>query len=186
MKRDATVVDIRNAEMELSTTRELVKKQELQKKYTGSWIWRAVAALVEISPESTKNIKWFSEKLGVSLEEVVDAIEGLEILGIIERTTYGYRKILKYVYFSDRDLDPVAVLSDHMLISSQILSRLNPFNKEQKSFYRTGFVASNEENVKEFCLKIEILMKEFLEKSSKAKCDRVVAFSFSNVKMSRD
>lgn len=181
----APVFDIRNAGMKLETSRELRTIEALQKKYTSSWIWRTVAAVIDLSPDSRSPL-WISKKLGVSVKDVVEALEGLEELGILERQVQGYRRVLKYVYYSDAHLDPMSVLGDHVLISSQILSRLHPTDPNQRSFYRTGFVASNEKLVKEFCLKVELLMKEFLEASAKEPSDRVVGFSFSNVKVTRD
>ncbi len=186
MSHAVKVVDIRNAQMDLATTRELKQKTELQKKYTSSWVWRSLAAVIEINPEASRSLKWLSQKLNVALEQIVEGLEGLEALGIIERTAQGYKKILKYVYFSDRDIDPKSVLADHVLISSQLLSRLNPRSSNAKSFYRTGFVASNETLVREFCIQVEVLMKEFVEKSSKSVSDRVVGFTFSNVKVTQD
>lgn len=182
----STVTDIRNAGLQLNTTRELKRRAELQKKYTSNWSWRALAALIDVNPEASRSIKWLAQKLSIAIEEVVEGLEGLEMLGIIERTAQGYKKILKYVYFSDRDIDPMSVLADHVLVSAQILSRLNPRNLNKKSFYRTGFVASNEELVRDFCLQIEALMKTFVEQSAKCEADRVVGFSFSNVKVTND
>lgn len=179
------VIDIRNSGMQFETTRELRQKEVLQKRYTSSWVWRSVAAIFDVSPDSRSPL-WISKKLNVTVREAVEAIEGLEALGIIERTPNGYKRILKYVYYSDAHLDPMSILSDHVLISSQILSRLHPSDKNQKSFYRTGFVSSNEALVKDFCLKVEALMKEFLEASAREPSDRVVGFSFSNVKVTRE
>lgn len=179
------MTDIRNSGMQYETTRELRNKASLQKRYTSNWIWRTVAAIVDVSPDSRSPL-WISKKLDVTVTEVVEALEGLEQLGIIERTASGYRRILKYVYYSDAHLDPISVLGDHVLISSQILSRLHPTDPNQKSFYRTGFVASNEARVKDFCLKVETLMKEFIEESAKEPSDRVIGFSFSNVKVTRE
>lgn len=179
------VVDIRNSGMQFDTTRELRQKEALQKRYTSSWVWRTVAAIVDVSPDSRSPL-WISKKINVSVQEVVEAIEGLEALGIIERTANGYKRILKYIYYSDAHLDPMSLLGDHVMISSQILSRLHPTNPNQNSFYRTGFVATNATLAKDFCLKVEGLMKEFIEASAKEPSDRVVGFSFSNVKITRE
>ena len=185
MADSSSLIDIRNAELAFKTTRELQRKKDLQRKYTGNWVWRAVSAFIDLDGEKSRSLTKMAEMLSAPLAEVVEAVEGLEELGIIQRTEQGYRKILKYVYFSDRELEPQSLLQDHVLISTQVLHRLHPTDPTKKSFYRTGFVASTESLVKEFCIKMEFLMKEFIESSNKAKPDRVVAFSFSNVKLSR-
>ena len=152
----------------------------LQLQYIGNWVWRAVAALVD-TKDFQPSPKWIAKKLNITLEEVVDAIEGLERLGILGRTKTGYKKLLKYVYFSDRDLDPKTVLSDHVLISTQIMGRLNPGNPKMGCFYRTGFVATNQDVAKKYFLKIESIMKEFLMESANCSADTVFAFTFSGV-----
>lgn len=161
------------------------EKRLLQKEYTGNWVVRAVSALLD-----TENFnaapKWVAQKLDISLDEAVSALDTLEKLGIIRRTEAGYEKVLKYVYFSDRDLDPMAVLADHALISTQIMGRLDPSNPTVGSFYRTGFVASDRKRMKEFFLKLEQLMKEFLVESNGATNEDVYAFTLSGVCLTQE
>lgn len=154
--------------------------KKLQHEYIGNWVWRATASLID-TKDFNPSPKWIAKKLNVTLEEVIDALEGLEKLGIIGRSTNGYKKLLKYVYFSDRDLDPKSVLSDHVLISTQIMGRLNPANPNVGSFYRTGFVATNQDLAKKYFLKIESVMKEFLMESANCSADAVYAFTFSGI-----
>lgn len=162
------------------TSIELKRKQELQKQYTGNWVWRAVSALIE-TKDFDHSPEWMANRLNVSIYEIDIAIKGLIELGIIRQTDKGYVKILKYVYFSDRDLNPELILKDHVLISTQILGRLNPRKKEQPSFYRTAFIASNKALAKEYFYKIETTIKEFMIASAQSTQDRVFALSFSAV-----
>ncbi|OQW49224.1 MAG: hypothetical protein A4S09_03920 [Proteobacteria bacterium SG_bin7] len=169
-----------NQDAELVTGVTPTSRRTLQLQYIGNWVWRAVASLVD-TKEFDPSPKWIAKKINVNLEEVVDALEGLEKLGIIGRTPQGYKKLLKYVYFSDRDLNPKAVLADHVLISTQIMGRLNPANPNLGCFYRTGFVATNQELAKKYFTKMEAVMKEFLMESANAAADAVYAFTFSAV-----
>lgn len=167
------------------TMEELRRKEVLQKRYGSSWIWKSVAAIVDVSPDSRSPL-WISRKLNISVNESVEALEGLEALGILERLPQGYRRILKFFFHADQHKDPRSLLGDHALLSSQILSRLRPEDPHQKSFFRTGFVATNETLVREFCFKFEALMKDFLEASAREPSDRVVGLTFSTVKMTQD
>ena len=170
-------------ELGFDTSAELKQHQELQKKYTGNWLWRTLAALVD-AETFDPSLSKLAKQLGVTVNEVVEAFEGLEKLGIIRRTAEGYERVLKFVYFSDRDLDPSQVLADHVLISTQILGRLDPLNPELNSFYRTGFIASNEKAVRRFCGQLEELLKAFLTESAEGVADGVYALSFSSVEVS--
>lgn len=158
----------------------LPNNKDLQLEYVGNWIWRSVASLID-TKDFNPSPRWIAEKLNVRYAEVIKALEGLERLGIIGRTKTGYKKLLKYVYFSDRDLDPKAVLSDHVLISTQIMGRLNPLNPKIGCFYRTGFVATNQDIAKKYFLKMEALMKDFLMESANCSADTVYAFTLSGV-----
>ncbi len=169
-----------NLEVEGAVSVGPANRRTLQLQYIGNWVWRAVASLVD-TRDFDPSPKWIAKKINVNLEEVVDALEGLEKLGIIGRTPQGYKKLLKYVYFSDRDLNPKAVLADHVLISTQIMGRLNPANPNLGCFYRTGFVATNQELAKKYFSKMESVMKEFLMESANCAADSVYAFTFSAV-----
>ena len=164
----------------INTPITLPNNKELQLEYVGNWIWRSVASLID-TKDFNAAPRWIAERLNIRFSEVIEALEGLERLGIISRTKTGYKKLLKYVYFSDRDLDPKAVLSDHVLISTQIMGRLNPLNPKNGCFYRTGFVATNQDVAKKYFLKMEAVMKDFLMESANCSADTVYAFTLSGV-----
>jgi hypothetical protein len=115
----------------------------------------------------------------------LEALEGLERLGIIRHTSKGYKKILKYIYFTDQNLEPKKILSDHVLISTQILGRLANTNY-QKSFYRTSFIGTTEKKFREFCQKMETTIKDFLIDSSQGRAEKVYALSLSCVDLTKD
>jgi hypothetical protein len=158
-----------------------VERPEFERHYTGNWVWRAVAALIDEEGEYPPS--FFSEKLNAPIHEIHLALEGLEKLGIIRHTPSGYKKILKYIYYTDQNLDPKKLLSDHVLISTQILGRLT--QTDQKSFYRTSFIGTTEKRFIEFCLKIETTIKDFLIESTQTKAEKVYAMSLSCVDLTR-
>jgi len=162
------------------TSPELVGNQELQRKYTGNWLWRSIATLMEIS-ESQPSPKWIANRLRVSLGEVVDAMDGLEKIKIIRRTQTGFEKNVQTIYFSDRDLDARSLLADHVLITTQLNGRMDPLDPQGDCFYRTSFIASNKASVRKFNKKIELAMLEFLRESETIKADTVYGVTFSSV-----
>jgi hypothetical protein len=129
--------------------KDATERPDFQRHYTGNWVWRAVAALIDEEGEYSPS--FFSEKLNAPVHEIVHALEGLEKLGIIRRTQNGYKKILKYLYYNDKNLDPVRLLSDHVLVSTQILGRLVHSSGGAASFYRTSFFGTTEKKYRELC-----------------------------------
>ncbi|MCH2534061.1 MAG: DUF4423 domain-containing protein [Bdellovibrionales bacterium] len=156
---------------------------QLEKQYTGNWVVRAVGCMVELT-ERSLDPRWMAQKLDVSIEEILKSLDILESLGIIKKTPEGgFKKILKYVYYTDRNMVPEHVLADHVLISSQLMSRLKPRDDKRGSFYRTSFVATNIELAKKYFLKIEQTLKDFLIESAQSESDTVIACSFSGVEL---
>lgn len=159
--------------------------QGLEKQYTGNWVVRAVGCMVELTDKSL-DPRWMAEKLDVSIEEIFKSLDILESLGIIKKTPLGeYKKILKYVYYTDRNMVPEHVLADHVLISSQLMSRLKPRDEKRGSFYRTSFVATNIDLAKKYFLKIEQNLKDFLIESAQSESNTVIACSFSGVELTK-
>lgn len=182
MSSSSVVEDLRNRKINFTTTQELKQKQDLQKKYTQSWLWRALPCLLEVEGVS-HDVRHLAVCMKVGVEEVLEAIDGLENLGIIRKSSNGWERVLKYVYFSDRDLNPIQTLTDHLLISQQIQTRLVP--QGVPSFYRTSFVATSNVLLRDFYLRVEALMAEFIEASNKQSAKNVVGLTFSGVNLTR-
>lgn len=154
--------------------------KNLQKEYSGNWVWRAVSSMVGAKGIPFNEPHW-AKLLGVPLEEILLALHGLEKLGIIKRTEYGYEKILKFVYIKDEDMESKNLVGEHVLISTQILSRLRPFDEHQANFYRTSFLASNRSRVKKYCETMASALQELVQDSSGDECDGVYAISLSSL-----
>ena len=163
--------------------RPATEHPEFLRNYTGNWVWRAVAAMIDDDCDYLP--AYFAERLNAPIQDIVVALEGLEKLGIIRRSANGYKKILKFIYYTDKNLEPNKILSDHVLISTQILSRL-AHSRPGQSFYRTSFVGSTEKKFKEFCAKVENLMKEFLIDSSQTPSEKVYALTLSGADLSKE
>jgi DNA-binding MarR family transcriptional regulator len=156
------------------------RKKLLDEEYTGNWVWRAVAALVSFS-DSSLTISRMAQGLDVDISVIVEALEGLEEMGILRRTEGGYERVLKFVYYSDRHIEAKKLHGDHVLISTQILSRLDPNQKTGQAFFRTGFLATNREIAAKYLGRMESLLKEWILESDTTEKNELVALSLSAV-----
>ena len=160
---------------------ESVEIKKLQTDYTSNWVWRALPALIELLPQA-EAIE-LASRLAVSIPEVVEALEGLCKLGILKKSESGYERILKYVYFTDRQFEAKKLVSDHVLISTQLLSRIKP--SEKNSFYRSSFLATSQVRLTSFLSELEGLMKDLIIKSSNDKSDCVWGLSLSAAELAK-
>lgn len=118
---------------------------ELLDRYFGDWIWRAVECLVGLK-EFNPSPRWIAERLGVTIEQAVDALDGLLELGQIIRDQDG--GFVRNTVAADlaRDLRGPSdsskrqKMQDHLLLSTQINSKLC---SAKNNFYSDGFVAAN-------------------------------------------
>lgn len=157
---------------------------EFQTQYTGNWVWRAVAALVD--DDRYYDPLEISKKINAAETEIANALSGLQKLGIIQRTPQGYKRILKLTYFSDKNLEPTKLVSDHISISKRILALMEATSPENL-FYRTSFVGSTEKKFKDFCSKVERAMRELILESSQSPVENVYSISLSCIDLvSRD
>lgn len=106
------------------------KSQEDQKQedlyfYTQSWIWRAVEALV-LAKDFDPSPRAIANRLNVSVEAVVDALDGLERINAITREGRTFKRTQSYHSVNVSNSTRQQLLDSHTNISSQIVSKLNP------------------------------------------------------------
>ena len=153
--------------------------KQLEDSYSGSWVIRCINSYFDIK-KTVHSIKDMSESLRFSVKDSVHAIETLEKLGILRKTELGYRKVLKYIFYPHQGHNSRKSLEDHMIISLQILNRMKK-NSKEKNFYRSSFVATNENLVQELTQNIDDLLRNFLMASEKAEKNSILALSISGV-----
>ena len=145
--------------------------------FQGNVVWRAAHALLDHQDFDSSPL-WISKSLGITVEEAVEALEGLRVLGLVAKTENGYekRKIQFLVPEERTKLD--SQIKSHVNLSQQLLNRLN---KETKSRYQEGFVASNKDIVLEFDRKIREAFYDMLDKSTEKSKDGIYGFSMTIV-----
>lgn len=167
-----------------STIGNQSSKKDLWLQYAGNWVWRSVSALLD-TQECPSSAAAIAERLSAPLAEVISALEGLQTLGLVQFNGQRYQKLGDLVVLMDRDLDPQAILADHVLISTQMLGRLRPRDENQKSFYRTSFLASNTVLVKEYCQELDQALRRLIQKSESCQPDQVYGLSVSLMSISK-
>ena len=154
---------------------------ELERGFSGSWLTRSLNAFLDIETK-VDSLKKLSQMLNSSVQDVVQSLETLEKLGIIVKTESGFKKILKYIYYPDRALNKKKSIEDHVLISTQILNKLSA-NSKSKNFYRTSFVATNTELVRQFTDDYDKLLRKFLMDSENTTKDSIYSMTSTGIEI---
>ena len=164
---------------ENNSTESLIPFEVALKYFLGNWVWRAVHALVN-HPNFNDSPLWISQKIGVSVEEAAEAVEGLLGLGLIKRVE-GKMQAEKVRFIMPEKLQTIGAQADnHQLLAQQVLSRLNPDQFEVA--FHDLFMATNTETFNKFYLKFIQLLDEFSNESEKLeKRDRIICLSMEAV-----
>lgn len=116
---------------DLARSTERRRFDDCLENFEANWIWRAVHALVG-HPEFQMSATWISRKLGISLHEAVEAIEGLEYIGLIKKTPTGVKASHVQLLFPEQSeanaIQKKIVL--HRVLTEQILNQMQPQNKQ--------------------------------------------------------
>ena len=102
-------------------------QREAWENYICLWTWRAVESLIAL-PDFNPSLKAIAARLGISLTEAVEAVEGLEFIGIIRRTPNGgiIRSTMKIDLYA-MQIPHREVARSQLLISAEINSRILDF-----------------------------------------------------------
>lgn len=119
----------------ISENHENLARQEDLALWAGNWIWRAVQTLVE-APDFNPSPKWISQRLNITVEKAVDAIEGLERLGIITRADNTFNVQAGWFQVGTDELSSRQLLGAHANLAPQVLSKLKPNDKYTAQFFR--------------------------------------------------
>jgi predicted transcriptional regulator len=148
--------------------------------FNGSLIWRATYALID-HKDFEWSPTWIASKLGISDTDAMDALIGLNQLGLIKKTEKGYEQgQLQIIKIEDDQVAKEKLINQHQLLSEEILNMMEPGKKG--AYY--NFVASGDHNsLAELYNEIKDIFDKFKKKHdlNKSKNDSIFAFSFTTV-----
>lgn len=134
---------------------EVSKKTELLEMYCGNWIWRAVECLLDSKENHT--ISSIAERLNISMENAVKAIEGLVSLGYITWQNDNIVKLVPEYHLGTSEIDKKEWLKIYSRLSPQIVSKLTKDDK-----FTTWFFLCDDEIVSRYAPKFMSLYKEMM------------------------
>lgn len=141
--------------------------------YSQSWIWRAIEALAsakDFNPSPTH----LSNRLNITVEEVVCALEGLERLGLILRVNNGFKPKNIETVLNNSSTEIQSLIQSHVNLSSQILTQI-----DEDSFFINRFLLGNKDIVKSNLSKIKDFFNSIDTSGEKLPSPEVFAIQIS-------
>lgn len=150
---------------------EFISYDEALDNFYGNWIWRAIHALLDHQDFDSSPI-WISKRLDISIEEVVEAFEGLKVLGLVTQDESGFKAKQVQFIVPEKFTTLESMVRKHRDVSQQIL---NQVSVEKNLKGRLYFVASNSEELERLDRKINEALLEFNKRSESCKKDGLYA-----------
>ncbi len=161
-------------------TREHIPYNDALEAYRSNSNWWTVFASFDL-PDFSPSPLWISKRMGLAVEEVVEALEGLATLGFLRKEGSAFYPI-KDRGFLRFDIEGRArkdLLDEHALVSQQVLNHLNETGRaaiDHRCF------AANTEILKELYADVAKAFDKAFEASQKLKTnDGVFKMSFTAV-----
>lgn len=148
--------------------------------------WRTLHCLIE--NKANLPISEMSKMVGLSVSDVVTALESLELCGLVKKSEAGYVQTQQSIQRFRSDLGHhVDIISDYLLSSSQINNRMLETISDESHITRSVIYNSNRELVDELYAKIDQAITEFKNKSDQARdeWDGVYAMQLALIEMSK-
>lgn len=143
--------------------------------------WWTVFALFDL-PDFTPSALWISKKTGIRVEEVVEALEGLVVLGFLkkENGTFSPVKGKEFLKFDWSKKTKTEIIDEHAIVSQQIL---NQMHANTTVAFDHRFLAGNKEIIVELYKDIQEAFNKAFEKSQKMKAanDAIFKITFTAV-----
>lgn len=116
------------------------EEKKLWLKYFTRWHWRAIAALFETTSYNP-SLRRIADLLDLDLRETVDAVEGLETLGIVRRLPNGrFERIIRQINVNEMGIPEKEILRSFLVVGTEISSRLTNVSNSRTEQY---FLATN-------------------------------------------
>lgn len=142
--------------------------------------WWVVFATFDL-PDFQSSPIWIANRLKLNLETVIEALEGLVLLGYLTKDSSGYSVIKgkSFVHLKPTELKKSEIIEEHSLISRQVVNQLSEdavIAVDHRCF------ASNVEIIKELYSDINAAMEKAFKNSASAKNkDCIFKMSFTAV-----
>lgn len=166
-KGNGTVAASTPASTAATGSYESKEKAELWERFSGDWIWRAVECLVRLK-EFNPSPRWISNRLGISVEQAVDAIDGLLALSLIKRDQEGGYVVSDQIDERFKNLEKEKfkdLIESHFIMSNQINSRIK-VSKYNDTYMRNLIFAGSRSEVDKCLRKINEAIKELVDSKS--------------------
>lgn len=157
-----------------------ISYEDAMENYRKNTDWWVVFAAFDL-PGFQSSPLWIAQRLKLSIETVIEALEGLVLLGYLTKATAGYEKVKgkEFVSVKPNDRKKADVIEEHSLISAQVLNQLSDhaiMAIDHRCF------ASDVETLKELYSDINAAMeKAYRNSMDKSSKDRIFKMSFTAV-----
>lgn len=163
---------------------DLIK--EANKNFWSNIKYHSLFCLIET--KGNLPITELAQKVGLSVDETVRALESMEIIGKIKKSSNGYIQVESHATRTPTARTHKEIMSQFVLSQMQVSSRILETLNHENQVTRCITYNSNQALVKELYEKISKAVVEFKEKSDNAKetWDGVYNFSTSIIQMTTE
>lgn len=141
--------------------------------WAGNWIWRAVHCLAN-STDFNPSPKWIAQRLNITVENAVDALEGLERLKMIERNGSTFKVVTDWVKLGPSEIDRRHLLFQHSKIALQLITKLKAHDK-----YGCEILLGKKELISKYGSRFKALYNEMREEGVRSGGTDVIASEVS-------
>lgn len=139
-------------------------------------VWRCIEALLDYTGPNESAIA-IAKRIGVSVEEVVECIEGLKTLGILVPTDKGFIKKNFQMLLLAEENDLAKEKKSHQRYAEQVIMKLH----KSYSGFAWGTHAANKQLLAELHQEVLAAMSKFGDRGRSAPADGIYALEFSGV-----
>lgn len=136
---------------------------EAQDAFQRNTKWWSVFAAFNLNDFKPSPI-WIAQKVGISIEEVVEALDGLSALGYLTKDNGAFYPVKgkDFINFNWGNKTKTEIIDEHAIVSQQIL---NDLNTKTLFAYDHRFLAGNEEILTELYADIKNAFDKAFAKS---------------------
>jgi hypothetical protein len=154
-------------QLEVGNTTEHISIDDARASFQRNTDWWTVFACFDL-PDFNQSPLWISKKTGVSVEEVVEALEGLSVLGLLTREngTFAPSKGREFFLYDFSGKSKKQVIEDHSIVTQQIL---NDMRMDGTFAIEHCSLAANKEIISELYSDMKAAIVKAFQKSQEMK-----------------